>query len=574
MIKFHASKVFLLPIARYQVRSFHSNAMVLYSELKEDQTTQTKTTQDISPKKETAIPWYLQMVERKPSELISSKQPIQYPAGSPASLNKLSEFLRDKMGLTDILVFDIRQSNNPLSTLCEFVVLASAKSAKHCEQSYNELRQLIKKDYNRMASVEGKVSVNEERKMEKRLRRKSNLGKMTGKLTYKRNMGDAWFMVDCNIDNIFINILTEQKRKYMNLEELYAPDEEKDKYQNQTDQLDGKNVEEEDNILIGLRRLAQQRRKFSTSTATEEFNKLQASIKNNDIENAISLAKDVSFNQMSALTFLNVITSQLETSTEVQHIEKWEELFNLCWPLTTTADSKAFWDIRLKFYHLLNCVDHNLYHARRILNSYFKFKAISGAPLDENDLHTLLRIMLVNMKNGPTTSFNNLTSTNQVLIDTLKLYRDDTVTKSIMKNDEISNMLLQLLIDKNKHYSGNFWQYISFLTENPNPSKISSILSAIADSKNWYKYLQFWQKYVLDKDLGKESIVWEQFLSNIIQSGNKRVMEKIILDGGLLWLKRNQVKITNNLRKEIHKLFDNIDPHRKMFKRLENYLLN
>lgn len=93
----------------------------------------------------------------------------------------------------------------------------------------------MKHEFCSSAYVEGNFNERQESRRKRRLARKSNLSKLLGRsseCSAKDLNSEAWYMIDCRVDGIFVNILTQRRRNELNLEELYAPENEKSKFQN------------------------------------------------------------------------------------------------------------------------------------------------------------------------------------------------------------------------------------------------------------------------------------------------------------------------------------------------------
>ena len=567
-------------------------------------------------------PWYLKLGENQRQILKLQenhiKEIIQYPQNfvPSKSLTEISDFLVNKLGLSDIIVFDLSKASieeqdylNPMyGKIGKIVILSTALSLKHCHNSYIELNQFLKTKYNVFSTVEGKLNNNELKKIEKRLKRKN----IKNKQNHTSNVFDtneSWYMIDCKIEGIIINIMTKKKRLDLNLEELYCPIDEKYKYrnriggQNQSLSIENDdllhNVSPEQNILAGLKRLAHQRRSYST-TANKQT-------KNDTINNNNNNNKNISIN-LDPTDFLERVKSSIkeltsETNQQQQQyyydstlqimdemiyylkrnpvnkikriiITQWKQCFDSLWPLILPVDNiEQFWCKRFEFLSLLNMINPRQYQTSRFIKDYFILKKLSNHPLTRNESLEFLKLTIIDigMNNG-----KGLLTCNNIISQVLPLYDDNTL--QISTDPELVNLFLQTLVNNNKNKLNSLYSFIEYILKDtnnqPNYDIIVAILRSLAQAKNWNEYFNFWENKLYNITIGNDYRPWEQFIQYVVETKDQHLMYQLIKDDHLLWLKRYQVPITPGIRRQITILFDTLDPQREQFRELESLLLN
>lgn len=216
-------------------------------------------------------PWYLNVVESKAKATDSPFiKAIAFPETKvPSSVKKISSYLNDKLAITDIIVFDTKHSNatTSIQRMADFVLIGSVKSFKHLQNSNDELIKFVKNEFGQFPKSEGLVTSGILKRRQKRIGRKTNIGKLAA----VENNDSGWCLIDSRVDGLFINILTDQRRKELNLEELYCRQDEMEKYvKREETEL---KVSEEDDVLLGLRKLMMKNTKrFYTTEVSSEQN--------------------------------------------------------------------------------------------------------------------------------------------------------------------------------------------------------------------------------------------------------------------------------------------------------------
>lgn len=553
------------------------------------------------------IPWYLSMVDRAESQNESTikREEIQFPKNCPEALIKITEYLRDKLGLTNILLFDLRDREEKnfttaVAKISDFMVIGTAKSAKHCQKSFVLLNSLMKQEYDSVACVEGNINAKDEKKRQKRLARKANLSKAWGSNSSSnsiafQNNSEAWFMIDCHVDNIFVNIVTEKRRHELNLEELYAPEDQRAKYQRQDAELEPESQEDinevssENNVLAGLRRLAYQRRQYSTrvpykelcgqlSKSLDEENFLAA---RNMIEGSnVRVADD---SKSLALPFMQTITdsfAKLEISLNKKKIKvnQWRNLFELCWPLVLPQSSAPmYWSLRLEFLKMLNLANAKAYPCDSFIGDYLLAKKSLGFTLNKEDLLQFLKIVINNLNSKTDANYWDLVHNNGDVTNALKLF-EDVNGSNIVDDELVVSMLLKTMVlnDDKRTRLHSLYEVIDHIVTTKEgkltPNMMSIVLEILGDIKDWNKFLQFWEVGIKGVVPGQDYRPWSQFIRIVVESNDFSFMQKIINEGHLLWLKRHEVEMSEEIELQLTRLFERVDPKDVAFTQLKSFI--
>lgn len=202
--------------------------------------------------KNSTSPWYLDPKE-SPS-ITSPLKNIQLPTlpdNHPGTLENLTIYLTQELGIDDVLVFDMRNKSNAelpegAYDLSDFMVIGTGKSAKHLQKASSELDFYIKHNLHKLPSTEGIVKSGELARYHRRLQRKGKKAPNYSKFTYGV-APNTWVMTDTKTDGIIIHMLTKERRIDLNLEHLWSTDSEKSKYRS------NRSAYESDDIFRGVR---------------------------------------------------------------------------------------------------------------------------------------------------------------------------------------------------------------------------------------------------------------------------------------------------------------------------------
>ncbi|SCV00371.1 LAMI_0G04610g1_1 [Lachancea mirantina] len=525
------------------------------------------------------VPWYLQVVEKPPQSGPQTQlQTIQLPQGSPDSLKTITEFLRDKLALENILVFDLRQDKESFTTACsrigDFMVLATGKSGKHCHKSFVEVNTLLKNIFMTVGDVEGNISAKELRKRQRRLARRSNLNRSAqATLSRQSALSDCWYMIDCHVDGIFVNILTENRRHELNLEELYAPESDRHLYERGPDAEASEQLDDDDNVLAGLRRLASRHQQRFYSTSASQDHSVYKSLLQQDFKRA---SQHISSPSLGSLKSVTQALETIQEGTEID-VNNWRRIFDRCWPLyVSKAEQDEYWSQRLYFFKLLNCAAPKRASVRAFLTDYLVLKAAQGGQLSRNDLCEFLQSVVATLKDDKTTDYWDLVAYNKLVVDAIKLYQVNN--PEVIRNEQVVCGLIDTMRYTNSKTTvclHAVYELIDFISEEfqarvPD-SVVKNILTLLAQRHDWNKLFSFWAKCQ-----GKTADLrpWPIFLDTFTNFADRQWMQYLINEGHLLWIKRNGVKITPELRTSLARLFSLAEPSGVAYKDLYNYLVD
>lgn len=522
----------------------------------------------------TIKPWYL---IKTPLEQKQTLEPITYPHNTPNSIKDIIVPELQNLGLTDIKIFDQRPLHKGL------YILSTGKSALHCSKSFVELNKVLKDKFpNYVLQKEGIVNPNDTRKAQRRLERR-NINSRSRIVDDPRGDKDSWVMIHCKADDgIFINMITEQRRQQLNLEELWAPDEEKYLYERKEEPMgeDSRNGNgEEGDILSGLRRLAYQRRHFST-TATN-INDLILQERYEEANEWLQQAYHAQ-NSLLKLEAITEILSKVKLSLPTKMaVTNWKAFFDNNWPrdpskLNEFSTLNGYWLIRLKFLTLLNTLDPINYDCTNFINDYFLLKKSMGCILGKKDLVPFLRTLIAQ----EILTKEALDKRNKIVVDTLKLFNtlETSAESNILSNTEVMSLLLQSMVEHNPplkldalhevvdHICSTAPKYLS-------SHVIVSIVKVLIDSRDWNKLFQFWDVQIPNIKPKTDYRPWARFIELIVDSGEAPLMQKLIIEDHLLNIKRYGALINENTREQLNRLFKTIDPEATYYKELKDYLL-
>ncbi|CAR29196.1 ZYRO0G02948p [Zygosaccharomyces rouxii] len=517
----------------------------------------------------TTIPWYLKVGDRERAlkQSIFKAQEINYPSNSPDSLRHISQYLCDELGLSDIIIFDLRKGEfeTAAAKISDFMVIATARSPKHCQTSFDKLNSLIKQEYESVAYVEGQFNAREEKKRQRRLARKPKLSSNST----SNVPTESWFLIDCKVDKIFVNILTENRRQEINLEELYAPEHERHKYERKESSVEGREAPQEDDILAGLRRLVNQRRQYSTVAPSVVLcRQLLANLESSDFNGAISLINN---NREYSLNFMKTIHDwvsglEIDAAKEIPW-KKWVTTFESCWPLVLPEESASlYWSLRMNFFKMINIADKEHYNINQFFNDYLLAKKSLGYPITSQDLIEFFKLTIINVRGDGEKSrgYWEIVNRNALVSRALRLVEDVKDGNSIVQDGTLVSMLLRTMVSGEEEVPNHMlhatYEVIDYLVDTfgaaMDPTAIGGVLEVLAAARSWNKYMAFWEAGVGGLVPGEDHRPWSQFIKLVVDSGDSEMIRKLLSEGHLLWLKRFEVKMTDDIKEQLDRLFE------------------
>ncbi|KAL3233729.1 ATPase synthesis protein 25, mitochondrial [Nakaseomyces bracarensis] len=535
------------------------------------------------------IPWYLRIEDDSlkilNEEPNSKNKVVVIPQGAPDSLSQIIDNLKRKLALRDIVVFDLKKQresevNNHRLKSCDYVIICTALSPKHCEKSFTEINKLLKNKYKVNGYVEGNLNPNDEKKRLKRLARKTNLGKTSVKNS-KSNLDtdSSWYMIDCKVDRIFLNVLTKSRRDELNLEELYAPSDEKHLYDKQTSsssnepafEPDINNIGEDDNILSALRTLAQQRRHYSTKRETSPLHAALL-VQNFDKVNEY-LIKDP-FLRKTLLNISLIAINELKNSKKDNadiDVFGYSNLVKRNIPLHI-HEIPEFWDIYKEFLSILLELDYEKYSFKAFIQDYFQTKKALGEDLTAKDLNTFLD--LLRSKNKKHDDYWGLVKENLELVRVLRLFDEDV----IFSEETLPNILRSLASSENKVLLHSFYEVVNYLVDKYNSNipynSLCEIMKILIDKGDFQYLIKLWQVKIGYRTGEADTRPWKELINLVIESNEIGYMKALLENGILLDIRRANVPISQELRESLTELFHKADPDQMKYNELRHFFLD
>jgi ribosomal silencing factor RsfS len=334
-------------------------------------------------------PWYMRQEES--SELttpVFRAEKPEIPLESPESLELIIESMID-LGLADFKVFDIRGRDDiPMSSMAEFCIVCEGKSEKHIQNATQEVITKLKHDFSVQPYVEGLIRPNSSMKMKKRLKMKKPVNDF--------GVGvNSWIMVDSQT-GVFLNLLTPERRRMLNLEYLWCKPEERSQYERKPEIS---HEEKDDSIFAGIFRRYYSTRAEEIPLETKALQSFQIG----DEEAFRSLSTYIREDPDVSLKVLQGIVQALQES-DIQEtlsldpeFNKFVQCFNKAFPLTPTREH---WSQRYKLMEIFHNLFPDLFIAR-VLSTNLLLQAGSGIEIQESQLRQLVQSLTKSLYYNP-----------------------------------------------------------------------------------------------------------------------------------------------------------------------------
>ena len=520
-------------------------------------------------------PWYLDISENKEEDSNSPFiKPIRFPPTEiPASLETISKYLNDKLAVTDIVVFDTAHSNSATSiqSMASYVLIGTVKSFRHLQNCNDELIKFIKETFDEVPKSEGLVTSGILRKRQRRLGRKTNLGK----IAKIENDESGWCLIDSNVDGLFINIMTEERRDDLNLEELYCRVEELDQYKKQINL--NPPAEEEDDVLLGLRKLMMKntKRYYSTVGESPKPTFLEA-LTIQDLDSASKLIKEEKKPYHVIASALGRLPNHIELDAE-----NWIKLFNEATPTEGPLDYE-YWGARFKFFQLLyiskrNNIEENTQldastikefnrELNYFINDFFRFKQLALCQPTREELIGFLEICIQHLKLSK--SYNQLISVNMWILKALQSYQYSD--PKVVHDPRVIKLLVKSMHTENTNLN-SLYEYVNLITNefevrSLTNDVIKEIITTLVESENWPTLFKFWKQCLCESAV--DSNVWDFFIKSLLNKNDKVILSDIVDNGHLLWIHRSKLVISDDLKASLSKLLDRVDGSHTNIKKL------
>ncbi|AAS50721.2 ABL050Wp [Eremothecium gossypii ATCC 10895] len=515
----------------------------LYSNGKEDD-------QVASSSSPSSKPWYLQGTGKPEIDVTSPfVGKIKLPATPvPDTVVNVTEYMRDKLGVTDITCFNTHEAHRPC-VKNGYVILGCVKSTRHGARSMIELMRFLKTEYGVLPQKEGGISVQELRKRQKRLQRKGNLTSASAELAGESD----WYLIDSKLydgngSGVFVHLLTKEKREDLNLEGLYCTSEERGLYQKKVLSPSNDHLpnDDDDNVLAGLKRLAlQNSRRYYSSTSSATADYARSSLQGgSNMENS------------DAPLFSLVDSLAQLPETEELDPQEWIRSLDAKWAFIDLTEKhwQARWLMyRLLYVNRLHALQRaqdgdsaNLDHLKRDLTfcyktllEYFTLKQAMNGRLNKEELVGMLDIMLTQKElNG---GYSKLVKHNRVLQQLLDHYKFHE--PELFRDEQITIRTLKLMVSSQAKLNV-LSEFVRFLRDTGYTNRNVAIkcIEILAEAKEWRELKTFMFRDTTAALLS-DPMVWAHFLRSILAHGEPLLWRSLIDDGSILWLVRCGVDV-------------------------------
>lgn len=526
-------------------------------------------------------PWYLNVPEVKDTDNNSPFiTPITFPSTPvPHSVKIISEHLNDKLAVTNIIVFDTAHSNTTTSihSMAKYVIIGTVRSFRHLQSCNDELVKFVKTEFGCIPKSEGLITSGILKKRQRRINRKTNIGKVTK----KEQDESGWCLIASNVDGVFINIMTEERRNELNLEELYCPPEDMEQYQKKQQEQQAKSfVDEEDNVLLGLRKLMMKNTKRYYSTAAENSTSvtLEEALTIQDLKAASNLLQQEPKPYLTITSVLGSLPTLIEIDTK-----GWVELFNQATSTLHHLDEE-YWSSRFKFFQLLYLSKtNNLLNSEQrkngdvislnqelnyFINDFFRFKQTMLYQPTREELIKFIQIC--NHYTNMQPNYNGLMSANFWITRALKSYQYND--PEAVHDPRVVRLLLSSM-HKDTSNLNALYEYIHLITNefklnHLSDNIIKEIIGALVETANWAVLFRFWNHCLIE--FGGDSGLWAFFLKSLLEKNDPYILAQLMEKGNLIWIHRAKVEINPELKKVLVELFDKFDNRYTNLKTLLN----
>lgn len=168
------------------------------------------------------IPWYVdEGAEQVAKHRIEMPIP-DMPSNPPSKLEPITKYVVQDLGLMDTQIIDGRDRETALGPA--IMIVGTGKSNRHLGNAAAQLLNWLKKEYNVAVDTEGILTANfiktQSRRAQRRARQQG-LGEQQAWVEAFAKVG-SWVVLNTNVDNIYVHLLTEDRRRGLDLEHLWT----------------------------------------------------------------------------------------------------------------------------------------------------------------------------------------------------------------------------------------------------------------------------------------------------------------------------------------------------------------
>ncbi|CCH62787.1 hypothetical protein TBLA_0I01270 [Henningerozyma blattae CBS 6284] len=551
-------------------------------------------TVEFKKKEDRFTPWYLKLgnlgddgkleVARNRVDNVNTRNIIKYPKDSPNSLVEICKYLDEKLELSNILIFDMQSQiggyNNPnIDTYTRYMIICSGKSNKHCHEVSELIRRFIKNNFSISPYIEGMVNATQVRRDIRRLNRNPRLSKRSSLSSQLNNKNEDWILIDSKVDGIFINVLTKERREIMNLEELYAPENEKFKYLPDNNEDPGLLSNSLDSNLTGLAKIAFQNRRYSTisinkdkaisqSLFEQQLRKLLFSGKTTTAK--LLIHNQTYLSKKSILEIFLQIVYSMKSDKLASNIALLQIFDSIC-----GNEASQFENERLIFVKVLSLIQGGLLGINFFIKNYIEWKVLHFKDFKITDsLFTdylkVFNMCIQSIKSTPSIEKSNIRS---------ELEKINNVTMNLIQNYNIglsreSSLLIinNMYIDQDIKLATvhsmvdllvqDITENSTVLTPLDRESQLKEIFNILFAIKSWNRIFYLWN-HLSPKNVGDlDRRDWSWFIQKIVDTNDPNIIQKFAIED-MLWLVRFKTNGTISadriLVEQIEKLYSKLD---------------
>lgn len=490
---------------------------------------------------------------------------------------------------------DPNEKNLAMFKMYDWIILSTANSNKHCQSSLIKLNRWYKLNYNKSLLVEGKDVFHYDTKRNKKILKKRNKNDLKDVVERQDRLDNlAWFLVESKLENVMINVFTQEKRSILGFDELlednnfvnllskgvdnsnFENDNNNANKGNETsksDKLHQGMVENLPKSLKGnsisdkLQLMFEQKRSYSSFSKPlpppVTFQTDGIAIPNDCLENLKLISSELEKTIIQGINNHNTEDKDADITNDKPKLTymDWFIKFQNNWPIMMPKNvPNEFWEIRLNYF--INLTSFEKYQVERIMVDFFLYKKTRGFELTSEELINYIKLVIIEINQKKLSIYH----ANKIIINVVKLYNWSTLSKDwskivhyilqtfyiekhtkskkgIVQKQMIglpvfNKLTLPYLIDCNKTFPLTKRDFITISV---------SILRTLAKMNNWKLFINYW--YRIDNMIEpREQLImnvphlqinvlekpWLFFLQFINESKDIRLVSDIIIKGHLL----------------------------------------
>lgn len=169
------------------------------------------------------IPWYVdEGAKQVAKHRVESVLP-ELPSDPPLKLESILKYVVRDLGLRDAQILDGRTRETALGPA--IMVVGTGKSSRHLGNAAAQLLNWLKTEFGVSVDTEGILTANFIKTQSRRAQRRAMKQGFGERAIAERfaKVG-SWVVLNTNVDNIYVHLLTEERRKGLDLENLWQPE--------------------------------------------------------------------------------------------------------------------------------------------------------------------------------------------------------------------------------------------------------------------------------------------------------------------------------------------------------------